>query len=102
MKINEKTREYFVLFYVYVLNEKEELVGVFNLHELLLQKHETPVYKFMHQNLITIHLNTPEAIVLRKLVKYKLYSLPVINKENKIIGAVTFDDVIDSGIKHYE
>ncbi len=101
-KINEKTREYFVLFYVYVLNEKEELVGVFNLHELLLQKHETPVYKFMHQNLITIHLNTPEAIVLRKLVKYKLYSLPVINKENKIIGAVTFDDVIDSGIKHYE
>src|SRR3989344_7855171 len=102
VKINEKTREYFVLFYVYVLNEKEELVGVFNLHELLLQKHETPVYKFMHQNLITIHLNTPEAIVLRKLVKYKLYSLPVINKENKIIGAVTFDDVIDSGIKNYE
>ena len=101
-KVNEKTREYFVLFYVYVLNEKEELVGVFNLHELLLQKQETSVYKFMHQNLITIHLNTPEAIVLRKLVKYKLYSLPVISKENKIMGVVTFDDVIDRGIKHYE
>lgn len=101
-KINDKTREYFALFYIYVVNENEELVGVFNLHELLLQKQETPVYKFMHQDLITIHLNTPEAIVLRKLVKYKLYSLPVINKENKIIGVVTFDDVIDRGIKHYE
>ena len=101
-KINDNTREYFALFYIYVVNENEELVGVFNLHELLLEKQETPVYKFMHQDLITIHLNTPEAIVLRKLVKYKLYSLPVVNKENKIIGVVTFDDVIDRGIKNYE
>jgi len=84
------------------VNENKDLVGVFNLHELLLQKQEIPVYKFMHQDLITIHLNTPEAIVLRKLVKYKLYCLPVINKENKIIGVVTFDDVIDRGIKNYE
>ena len=101
-KINEKTRDFFVLFYVYVVNENDELVGVFNLHELILQNQETPVYKFMSQNLITIHLNTPEVIVLRKLVKYKLYSLPVLDKFNKIVGVVTFDDVIEHGIKHYD
>jgi len=101
-KINDKTRDFFVLFYVYVVNENDELVGVFNLHELLLQKQEIAVYKFMHQNLITIHLNTPEVIVLRKLIKYKLYSLPVIDKGNKLIGVVTFDDVVEHGIKHYE
>jgi len=101
-KINDKTRDFFVLFYVYVVNENEELVGVFNLHELLLEKPETPVFKFMHQDIITVHLNTPEVIVFRKLVKYKLYSIPVISKDNKIVGVVTFDDVVENGIKHYE
>jgi len=100
-KIHDQTKEFFVLFYVYVLNEKNELVGVFNLHELMLQGPETPAYKFMSQDLVVIHLNTPRVIVLRKFVKYKLYSLPVIDKSKKIIGVVTFDDVIESGIKYY-
>jgi sporulation protein YlmC with PRC-barrel domain/CBS domain-containing protein len=100
-KIKDQTREFYTLFYIYVLNEQNELVGVFNLHELILQDPETAVYKFMSQNLVVIHLNTPRVIVLRKFVKYKLYSLPVVDMNKKIIGVVTFDDIIESGIKYY-
>ncbi len=100
-KIYDQTREFYALFYTYVLNEKNELVGVFNLHELILQGPETPAYKFMSQDLVVIHLNTPRVIVLRKFVKYKLYALPVVDKNKKILGIVTFDDIIESGIKYY-
>jgi CBS domain-containing protein/sporulation protein YlmC with PRC-barrel domain len=100
-KIQNQTREFFVLFYVYVLNEKNELVGVINLHELILQNPDTPVYKFMNQDLIVIHLNTPKVIVMRKFIKYKLYSLPIVDKNKKIIGIVTFDDIVESAMKYY-
>lgn len=95
-KLRKETFDFRFLTYVYVLNEAEQLVGVFNLHELLLQPHDAPVYKFMVQNLIVIHLTTPEEIAWKKLIKYKLFALPVVNIEKKLLGIVTFDDVSES------
>ena len=47
------------LTYIYVINKKKELVGVCNLHELLLQQDNTPIYKFMIPNVVTVYLTTP-------------------------------------------
>lgn len=81
------------LFYVYVTNDNEQLVGVFNLHELIIQPVDTPIYKFMIQNVIVIHLNSPINTVIRKMAKYHLYELPVVDKDKKIIGLVNMDDI---------
>ena len=92
-KLKKYTADFSFLTYVYVLNDSKQLSGVFNLHELLLHDLDTPVYKFMIQNLIVIHLTTPEEIALKKLVKYKLFALPVVNKEKKLLGIISFDDI---------
>ncbi|MBI1862553.1 magnesium transporter [Candidatus Microgenomates bacterium] len=92
-QIRQVTREFNDMHYVYVLNKDEQLVGVFSLHELLLQQLDAQVYKFMNPNVTVVYLSTPESVVLRKLLKYKLYALPVIDSERHIIGLVTFDDV---------
>lgn len=101
-KIRKETHDFYTLYHVYVVNKEKQLVGAFDLHELLLQKPEARVYKFMTQNLSVIYLTTPEIVVLRKIVKYKINSLPVVDKDKHILGIVRFDDVIDSFLRTYE
>ncbi len=101
-KVRKETNDFSSLTYVYVVNKENQIVGVFDLHELLLQNPETRVYKFMTQNLSLISLSTPEIVVLRKLVKYKLFSLPVVDKEKRLLGIVRFDDIMDSFLREYE
>jgi CBS domain-containing protein len=60
---------------------------------MLLHDKNMPVYKFMTQEVIVIHLTTPEVIASKKIIKYKLNALPVIDKQKQIIGIVTLDDL---------
>lgn len=84
------------LSYVYVVNKKRELVGVFNLQELLEQDADMPVYKFMVPNLVVISLTTPKELALKKMIKYKLYALPIITEKREILGLVTIDDLLET------
>lgn len=93
IKIKNETGEFYLLDYVYVLNEKDELIGVVNLHELIMQDLETNLFKFMAHDLVVIHLTTPEEIAVKKMLKYKLYALPVIDMEKHLLGVVTFDNI---------
>lgn len=92
-QVRAVTRDFNDLHYVFVLNKESQLVGVFSLHELLLQNLDNHVYRFMNPNVTTVYLSTPESVVLSKLLKYKLYALPVVDPERHLIGLVTFDDV---------
>ncbi|HLC94763.1 MAG TPA: CBS domain-containing protein [Patescibacteria group bacterium] len=91
--IRKETRDMSFLPYVYVVNGQNQLHGVLSLHDLLLQTVETPIYKFMIQNVIVIHLHTSLYSVFRKLIKYKLAALPVVDVNKKIIGMITMDDI---------
>lgn len=92
-KIRRETIDFSSLTAIYVVNEKKQLVGVVSLHELLLHSEHTPLSKFMIQNVVVVHLTTPEELVIKKMLKYKLYSLPVIDQDRKILGVVNIDDV---------
>lgn len=92
-EIRTKTKDFSSFAYIYVVNDQKQLVGAFALHDLILQNHDTQVFKFMTQNLSVIHLTTPPIVALRKLIKYTLFALPVVDNERHIIGIVIFDDV---------
>ncbi len=91
--IRKSTTDYSFLTYIYVLNENGQLTGVFNLHEVILHPQDTVVYKFMTQNVTVLHMTTPREIAIKKMIKYKLFALPVIDREKQILGIVTFDDI---------
>ncbi len=84
------------LTYVYVVNKKKELVGVCNLHELILQANDIPVYKFMIPNVVAVSLTTPIDTAIKRMLKYKIYALPIINEKRHMLGIVTIDDLIES------
>ncbi len=94
-KIKKSTIEFNSLDYIYVVNQKKQLIGACNLHELLVQSENTPIYKFMSQNLIEAHLKTPLEMVIYKIVKYRLNALPIVDSNKHLIGIIPFDNISD-------
>jgi len=94
-KIRKNTPDFAALDYIYIVNQKKQLIGACNLHELLMQQEDTPIYKFMSQNLIEAHLKTPLEMVVHKMVKYRLHALPIIDSNRQIIGVIPFDSISD-------
>ena len=91
-KIKKETSDFSILTAIYVINKEKQLIGVFGLHELLLQNLNVPIYKFMIQNIVVVHLTTPIEIAVKKMFKYRLSSIPVIDFEKHLLGIVTLDD----------
>ena len=92
-QLKKNTSEYSKLLYVYVINNDEQIVGVINIHELLVQPLDMSLYKIMNQNLVLGRLTTPKEIVLRRLIKYNLYALPIVDETRKLLGIVTLQDI---------
>lgn len=80
---------------VYVINNDSQVIGVFSLYELITQSTDRPVYKFMIQNPVVVHLTTPKEIVIRRMVKYKLHTIPVVTEKGHMLGVVRLDDLLD-------
>lgn len=97
--IKLQTADYSSLGPIYVLNREDQLVGVFNVHELLMQNADTPAYKFMITEPIVVLLTTPIEVVIYKLLKYNIPALPVINREKHMLGIITIDDVSELLLK---
>ncbi|MEK7495164.1 MAG: CBS domain-containing protein [Patescibacteria group bacterium] len=92
-KIKKETKDFSSLYCIYVVNKENQLTGVVSLQEILREDPDMPLYKFMTQNLIVIHLTTPVEIAMKKFLKYHLSSLPVTNQEKRLEGIVNFDDI---------
>jgi CBS domain-containing protein/sporulation protein YlmC with PRC-barrel domain len=101
-EVKTKTQDFSFLYYVYVVNKDGQVVGVFNLHELLLHEADVPVYRFMVQSVLTAHLTTPIEIIFRKMLKYRLSALPVIDAGKQMLGIVTFDDIAEFVLKKFK
>jgi magnesium transporter len=94
-KIKKDTRDFSEVIYIYALNKDEQVVGVVTIHDLLMQNPDVPLYKFMNQNLVLGRLTTPKEIVLRRLIKYNLYALPVVDDDRKLIGIVPLQHITE-------
>lgn len=100
-KIKKHTQDFSELHYVYAKNNKDQIVGVVNLHELLLQNQDEQIYKFMNQNLVLGRLTTPKEILLRRMIKYKIYAIPIVDENRKIFGIVSLQDVTEEMLEHH-
>jgi CBS domain-containing protein/sporulation protein YlmC with PRC-barrel domain len=92
----KKTRELDSVNYVYVTNKRKEIVGVFNLYELFVQENDAPVYKFMNPTVVVVYMTTPVEIAIKKMVKYKVTALPLVNDKQNILGIVNLEDLMES------
>ena len=82
-------------FYIYVIDDLERLVGVVSLRQLLFARPNTPLKQIMTKEIISVHPETDQEVVARNVASYNLVAIPVVDSDNKLIGVVTVDDVID-------
>ncbi len=82
-------------FYLYTVDEKNRLVGVVSLRQLLFARPNTKLKEIMNKDLISVHPETDQEEVARYVADYNLVAIPVVDSENTLVGVVTVDDVID-------
>ena len=80
----------------YVLAKDRTLMGLVTVKDLLLcDDDETPINDIMVTNLISVTTQDDQEEVARMFSKYNFLALPVVDKENRMVGIVTFDDAMD-------
>ncbi|MEN3337686.1 MAG: magnesium transporter [Acidobacteriota bacterium] len=89
------SRDVEVVFYLYVIDVRRHLVGVVSLRRLLLVAPDTPLKRIMTTDLISVRADMDQEEVARQVASYNLLAIPVVDEENKLVGVITVDDVID-------
>ena len=91
----QASRDVEMVFYLYVIDARRHLVGVVSLRRLLLVRPETPLKRIMTTDLISVRVDINQEEVARLVASYNLLAIPVVDEENKLVGVITVDDVID-------
>ena len=92
IRIQAKTQVETV-YYSYVLDTEQKLVGVISFRELFASSANKKVDEIMHTDVIKISVDMDQEHIGQVFSKYELMAIPVIDKENRMVGIVTFDDI---------
>jgi magnesium transporter len=91
----QAARDVEMVFYLYVIDARRHLVGVVSLRRLLLVPPDTPLKRIMTTDLISARVDMDQEEVARQVASYNLLAIPAVDEENKLVGVITVDDVID-------
>ena len=84
-----------LVYYVYVLNEHEHILGVLSLRDLLAAAPGSPITGVMTTDVVTVPVNASREEVATTIARYDFVAVPVVDDEGIMRGIVTVDDVID-------
>jgi len=79
----------------YVLDAKRTLVGTVALRYLLISSGDAVIVDIMHENVIYINTLMDQEEVARQFQKYDFTAMPVVDNENRLVGIITVDDIVD-------
>lgn len=83
------------IYYLYVVDDEGCLRGVLSLRDLVVAPPDARVADFMHRDVEFARLNDSKGEVARKLVRYNLLAIPVVDDADHLKGVVTVNDVVD-------
>ena len=84
------------IYYIYVIDQENRLLGVVSLRELIIARPEIALGSIMERRFINVLDSDTHQEVLNAVSKYDLIAVPVTDEENHMLGIVTVDDVIDT------
>jgi magnesium transporter len=93
--LQKRSEEFEMVFYVYVVDKRDHLVGVVSLKKLLTTHPATQLKRIMEPDVISAKTTAGQEEVSRLVAEYNLLAVPVTDDEDRLVGIVTVDDVID-------
>jgi len=79
----------------YVLDNTRRLEGIISLRRLVLSEGHEAIGDLMHEDLLTVHTTEDQEEVAALFKKYDIITLPVVDTEERLVGIITIDDIVD-------
>ena len=83
------------IYTIYVVDDKDRLVGRIGMKTLILSNDDTPISELIDKEIISIETYKKDTEVVDVMQKYDLEAIPVVNSQGKLMGRITIDDVVD-------
>lgn len=85
------------IYYLYIVDEEDHLRGLVSARQLVsaIARPDTKLSELMETDLITANVMDDQEEVARKVARYDLLAIPVVDQEHRMLGIITHDDVID-------
>lgn len=93
IRLQDEDKE--TIYYAYVTDDNRKLVSVVSLRQLLFSIPDVFIRDIASNRVIKAHTETPQEEVAQLMKRYDLIALPVVDREDRLVGIVTIDDVID-------
>lgn len=94
-QIRENGREAETVYTIFVRDATRTLIGTVDLDDLIFAKETETLKDIMNKDFVTCEVNDDQEEVANMFKRYDLSAMAVVNNENKIIGIITIDDVVD-------
>ncbi|MBU4464063.1 MAG: magnesium transporter [Proteobacteria bacterium] len=82
-------------FYLYVVDEYGNLVGVISLRQLVVVPPDTPLKNFMTTDVISVKTDVDQEEVAKIVARYDILAVPVVDEYGVLVGIITVDDIVD-------
>lgn len=94
-EIRRQAEEVENFYQVHVVDDERRLVGILPLQRVVVAQPQAPVHELMEPAPVTVTPDTDQEQVARLMARYNVPAVPVVDTEGRLLGRVTFDDVID-------
>ncbi len=94
-QIRKQAQEIDEIYYIYVVDKNEKLIGVLSMKKLIISKPDNIVKDIVDIDPIFVKTSTLAEEVVNLMDKYDLISLPVVDSIDRLVGRITIDDVVD-------
>lgn len=84
-----------VIYYLYVTDISRQLKGIVSLRNLVIAAPDITLTEIMTRDVVFVHTDTDQEEVARTIQRYDILAVPVVDREERLVGVVTVDDVID-------
>jgi magnesium transporter len=94
-KIRRQDEDKETIYYAYVTDNNRKLVRVVSLRQLLFTFPDVLIKEIASQRVLKVHTETPQEEVAQIMKRYDLIAIPVVDREERLVGIITIDDVVD-------
>lgn len=93
--IREMREEVENLYYLWVVDDFGRLVGIVSLKDLVLETPQTVIRDIMNPEVLSVNVHWDQEEVYHYVKKYDLVVVPVLDDQNRLVGRITHDDILD-------
>lgn len=94
-KLRQQAPDRETIYYIYICDESRHLHGVITLRQLILARPQQSLDTVMRRDVIAVRVDDPSENASRELGRFDLLALPVVDEQQRLVGIITHDDVLD-------